>query len=677
MIIKKISLKSLILLLFVLFAVLPLGFFALYSTKQIEKAMKAELTNQLNQQLLVSERYFKASYKAVQAKGSRYLKNNSLLFFLTSLDQNNLEKWLTEALKRDSVNRMAIFDRDGEPLALAVKSKSDGVKIIKKTNTDPDIPWAFPQIDRKAQVQDGPISNLVVDRDSFYLVVTFPIKKAEKLLGFLEQSVELTRFELKKLKKSWGAEVVFLDLKGAPLISSIDNSFKEWPLFLDFINRELHHRKINSLESYRDAFSVSEVFDLAIGEELFGFKGQSIMWGNSKWLVFLGISQKQSQQLLDNLKFAVFSVAAVLGVLLIVTVFFVSSWVLKPLYNLLFKIEGFDDSEPVIQDWDGGGQTEILELTRAFYQMSEKVIAARSELKAKIQELEKANTEIKEAQVQLVQSAKMASLGQLVAGVAHELNNPIGFIYSNVHHLKEYFNACMQLIQMSEAGSRELSKAKQDLDFAFIEQDWPKLMASIEEGARRSKEIVLGLRNFSRLEEAELKETDLHQAIQTTLELLKTEFHNRVRLHFQFNSIPLVWCQSSQINQVLMNLFSNAFQAIDGPGDVWVSTHLLKAGESSTAGLNLGPIEPKAFDRVLVSVQDSGRGIKPEVLERIFDPFFTTKGVGQGTGLGLSISYGIIKSHRGEMRVTSQLGVGTEFQFIIPVESDKRAQSQG
>jgi len=297
--------------------------------------------------------------------------------------------------------------------------------------------------------------------------------------------------------------------------------------------------------------------------------------------------------------------------------------------------------------------TEFGVLQESFNEMSRRMYDAKIELETKVREVEAAYVELKDTQARLVHTAKMASLGQLVAGIAHELNNPIGFIYSNMSHLKDYSDRMVRIIETAESNPKKLEAAKEENDFEYIQKDLPRLIASCEEGARRTRDIVLGLRNFSRLDEAKLKRVNLKEGVEDTLKLLAGELKNRVRVHEDFEPVPEVLCYASQLNQVFMNVLSNAAQAIDGEGDIWIRLRHLK--ETGCAE---------------ISMKDSGKGMPAEIVEKIFDPFFTTKGVGQGTGLGLSISYGIIKQHGGDIQVRSEPGKGTEFIITIPIDGE-------
>ena len=241
---------------------------------------------------------------------------------------------------------------------------------------------------------------------------------------------------------------------------------------------------------------------------------------------------------------------------------------------------------------------------------------------------------LEEAQAQLVHTEKMSSLGQLVAGVAHELNNPIGFVYANVELIRE-----------------QIEKIREGKDTERAYGRLGKLLTRSKEGALRTKKIVEDLRNFSRLDEAEWKAVDLNDGLESTRELLAFRLGDRIRVHREYGEIPLVECRAGQINQVFMNILNNAVDAIEGEGDIWIRTEVIEEGESG---------------RVAVTIQDNGPGIPAEKIGKIFDPFYTTKDVGKGTGLGLSISYGVIQRHDGRIDVEIEVGRGTTFTIELP-----------
>ena len=250
--------------------------------------------------------------------------------------------------------------------------------------------------------------------------------------------------------------------------------------------------------------------------------------------------------------------------------------------------------------------------------------------------------ELQEKEVQLVHSEKMAGLGKLVAGVAHELNNPIGFIYANMDHFKRYIGELQKICNAVVLGGEEQERSER----TFKTLD--RLVDSCSNGAQRIKQIVLGLRTFSRLDEAERKTVDIHEGIESTLTLLEHHMKERVVVRKDFGNLPQVECFAGQLNQVLMNLLTNAVDAIEGEGEI----HLKTWEENGT---------------VNIAVQDSGVGIPEANLKHLFDPFFTTKDVGKGTGLGLSISYGIVEKHGGWIDVESEVGKGTTFTVALPL----------
>lgn len=319
-----------------------------------------------------------------------------------------------------------------------------------------------------------------------------------------------------------------------------------------------------------------------------------------------------------------------------------------------------------------GFPREIGELAQSFNRMMTDLDASRHELELaaqtleqrvheRTQEIEEKNrrlTELvetmKRMQDQLIHSEKMASLGQLVAGIAHEINNPVNFISANITPLKQYVQDLKTLIfhyeqrfQEESATDDALVRIKSEIEFDFLVDDLDILIRDVETGATRIKHIVQDLRNFSRLDEAELKTIDLHQSLDTTLNLLGHIYEGRITVHKDYGDLPPVDCYAGQLNQVFMNILANAGQAIAQKGNVWITTRLEGA-------------------QVSITIRDDGAGIPEDILPKIFDPFFTTKDVGEGTGLGLSISYGIIEKHRGEITVHSKVGEGTEFTMTIP-----------
>lgn len=272
---------------------------------------------------------------------------------------------------------------------------------------------------------------------------------------------------------------------------------------------------------------------------------------------------------------------------------------------------------------------------------------------------------LQQVQIQLIHSEKMSSLGQLVAGVAHEVNNPINFIYGNLAPLEEYTRTLLDLIQSYQEHypnpAPELRQQIEQNDLSYIQEDVPKLCASMRIGADRIRGIVKSLRNFSRLDEAEIKAVDLHEGLESTLLIL----HHRLKsgtprtmisIQKHYGDLPNVECYAGQLNQVFMNLLSNAI-------DELLSLHEEEKDSPTIT------IETKRVDDncVTVTIKDNGRGIPAQVQARLFDPFFTTKPVGQGTGLGLSISYKIVEKHQGELLCCSQPGEGTEFVIKLPI----------
>jgi signal transduction histidine kinase len=258
----------------------------------------------------------------------------------------------------------------------------------------------------------------------------------------------------------------------------------------------------------------------------------------------------------------------------------------------------------------------------------------------------------------LLQSEKLASIGQLAAGVAHELNNPIGFVHSNLGSLDIYLHDLFAIIdaseQLSPSGDSDgpldaIRRLKTEKDYAYIKTDIIQLMAESKDGLLRVRKIVQDLKDFSRVGEAEWQWVDLHKGIDSTLNIVWNDLKYKCKVKKEFGDLPEVHCLSSQLNQVFMNLLVNAGQAIQTQGEITIRTG-------------------RDGDDVWVEVSDTGSGIPKENLDRIFEPFFTTKPVGKGTGLGLSLSYSIVHKHHGRIAVTSEVGKGTTFRVTLPID---------
>jgi two-component system, NtrC family, sensor kinase len=284
------------------------------------------------------------------------------------------------------------------------------------------------------------------------------------------------------------------------------------------------------------------------------------------------------------------------------------------------------------------------------------------ELETSHEALKQAYLDLQSTQEQLVQTEKMASLGQLVAGIAHEIKNPLNFIYGNTGFLSEYTQKLQELLEayeklpsLSPQDRARIEKIKDNANYAFVKDDLKVLVDNFTEGARRINTIVSDLRTFSRMDTDAVSEIDLHATLDISLNLLRNQYKNRVEVHRQYGDIPRIQGYSGKLGQVFMNLLSNAFHAIQGKGDVWIRTR-------SSNGV------------VDVEIEDSGSGIPKENLNRIFEPFFTTKPVGHGTGLGLSISYGIIEQHNGKIKVTSTPMKGSVFTVRLPVYQERAGE---
>ena len=310
---------------------------------------------------------------------------------------------------------------------------------------------------------------------------------------------------------------------------------------------------------------------------------------------------------------------------------------------------------------------EINKLIQSYNSMADALQRLYSSLEAQVQdrtkELKNAYAELQNTQAMMLHSEKMKSLGELVAGIMHEINNPINFIYGNMIHLNNYSQDLINIIDeytkfdssLKQEEKTDVDNLKQEIDYDFIKSDLPDLIKSCKEGADRAKNIIQDLKSFSRMEEVAITDVDLNHEIDMTLNILHNKLKNKAEVHKEFmENMPKIEAYGGQLNQVFMNILDNAVGAIQDKGDIWIRIN-----------------EDNKKEHLVIEIEDNGVGMDDETARKIFNPFFTTKPVGKGTGLGLSITYKIIKNHQGDIRVESQPNMGTKFIITLPVKLNR------
>ncbi|MBE9004304.1 HAMP domain-containing protein [Fortiea sp. LEGE XX443] len=500
-------------------------------------------------------------------------------------------------------------------------------------------------------------------------VVIHPIKSSTKLLGGIIIGHLLNDQLLQKIVIGSSKEIIatqkgrivaatlpkITHLKWQPPSPNLSNTIKV------VINQQQYLAKSVFLEAASQSVTITVIYPISELETT-----KILLWLRLVFLFLLG------------------------GTFVTIVGFIVAQTITRPLYAVtniakqVTKDSNFDLQAPIItQDEVGILATSLNQLIQQVkqllleqYQAKVKLEAYSQTLEQKVKErteeiqqknidLKQTLKELKQTQLQLIQTEKMSSLGQLVAGVAHEINNPVTFIYGNLEYAEQYIQDILNLIQLYQQHyphpHPHIQKVIEEVDLEYLIEDLPKILISMQVGAERIHQIVLSLRIFSRLDEAEFKAANIHDGIDSTLLILqhrlKAQTHRpEIQVIKEYCELPQIYCFVGQLNQVFMNILANAIDALDEAWENGLSPHPFIRISSEYNNEN-----------IIIRVADNGIGIPKELQQRLFDPFFTTKPIGKGTGLGLSISYQIVtEKHGGLLECISSTGKGTEFVITLP-----------
>ncbi len=621
------SLRYILIFWFLIFSIIPLLLMTFYSLIEFQIVFYGEQRQRLeaNFKEIASEINLLEDQLAthIQQYASHLQLAPALQQKSTTQIKSLIENWMQE----DSpISQIAIFDNQGASLFIFFKEDKN---IQERTSGTLYLPS-----DLQNELQNTSHKSFRDIIDNRMELTTYSqVVLEDQVQGFIQGVYHIDKTILNHFKQRLNLNLVILDHEQQPIVSTSEQ-------------KELVPQNTWLLKA------ITPFFKLIHPNPPYGLFTQSI--DPDRMRIFLGLASVQTSTentLVRRISKALFTGVVVMIILLIGILIVVSRvMIIRPVSDLVKAAKQIEDGQLGTQiPIKASNSREINKLIATFNNMSLWIAESISQLEEANQQLEKANKELQETQAQLVHSAKMVSLGQLVAGVAHELNNPIGFIDSNMAHLEAYSKNLIQLIQLMQNNPQKVEKFKEDIDYDYLVKDLPKLIKSCQDGSKRVMDIVVSLRSFSRIDDSTLQDYHLKENIQNTLELLSGEIKTRIQVDLDIEDSLKIQCNAGQINQVLMNIISNAAHAIEDKGHIKI-------------------VATKHDQQVKITIEDNGRGIPSDHIHHVFDPFFTTKAVGQGTGLGLSISYNLVQKHGGQITVTSEENKGTTFIITLPLE---------
>ncbi len=606
------SLLYILSLWFLIFSIIPLLLIT-YSLVEFQVIFNEEQRRRLESHFKEVAISFNISENQLRLYTQQHAKDPQLISALSSNSTNQIESLFKTWMAVYPISQISLFDAKGTSELILFR---DANKNIQKR----EVLYLPSNLQNELQTREY-ISFRDIYKNRIELIAYSKILVEDKIKGFIQEVRYINQHDLDYFKEMLNVDIVVLDDEYKPVIATYKDLLLQDRWFFNPKSKSFtdHIRPYNlhveSIDSERDRIHL----------------GVTTVRTDNQYTMI----NKISKALLTGL--------GVIILFLIVIWILVSRIIVRPISNLVTATGEIEVGKLGTQISTVRGPREINKLIETFNNMSLRIAES-------IHELEFTNKELQETQSQLVHSAKMVSLGQLVAGVAHELNNPISFIYANMTHLETYSKNLIALADVLQKSPEKATEFKQDIDYDYIIKDLPKLIKSCQDGSQRLMDIVSGLRTFSRLDSSSLQDYNVEENIKSTLDILSGEIKTRIQVHLDLKDIPIIQCHAGQVNQVFMNIISNAAGAIEDKGNIWIAVR-------------------KTELNIKIEIRDDGKGIDEDKIAYIFDPFFTTKEIGKGTGLGLSISYNIIRKHGGDITVQSKENKGTTFIITLPIKA--------